>query len=661
MIEADKMSYKHNENIGLLESQGFSKQMIGAQAFLFSVLIVFGFLLNGCIIWLVYQKRSLQTITNMWVVSLCLSQVFACTFSLPFALAAALGEEWIFIGVFCQVYGYCTLVLRTVSIISLSGIALDRYNVISRPFCRRVQKNKARWIITATWCAAAVGCIPPLTGIGSFAYSSNTHMCQMDWTVKGMGLFFAAFYITSVYVQTIISTFWSYILIYKVTTAQADKYKKSVSRSQSNSHMTGRILSGSSQGQLNVIKHNSSSRHGLTFLFTSPNSIFTLKTQSETRNVDHKANQTIVMVLSVFLLTWSPYFAFALYGTTVTHSGTTSSLATQWCEFIATWLSFSTCIWDPLLYGAYTHNFKEHFRDIFRCKQSFKRETTINRTNLKTSTSHFATNHASTHRLGVQPCRTKRDCETNQSTEEAVVANVEVVSAHVEEVYERDDFESHNNINSLLNIKKSYTLSLRRGHGKYQDHTDTLTSAENASFVIDDEDIPTELMLTCSRQRSLQLLNGEHKSFDCLQENERFQTKGSSNANLYTSLPTNSRKERDKRRAKLLSRYDKTKMEMSANDNDFYSLSCTSMNVNTISSTEKCNPPIERQKDLPLSPTVSSIGFGQGHSSETMRFSYESEMKSWNSQTVTTRQAQQKKNDPLKEIFEASDFHESTA
>lgn len=80
-------------------------------------------------------------------------------------------------------------------------------------------------------------------------------------------------------------------------------------------------------------------------------------------SADSRATRTIVLVLAIYICCWSPYFAHALIlgfsGAPYNRQVTTTS---QWWEFAVTWLSMSTCVWDPLLYGACTQNFKDHFR-----------------------------------------------------------------------------------------------------------------------------------------------------------------------------------------------------------------------------------------------------------------------------------------------------------
>ena len=74
----------------------------------FIVLIALGAILNGAVIWLVRKHRSLQTITNLWVCSLCTSQLFISSISLFIALISTANGDWIFGKFFCRAYGYVT-------------------------------------------------------------------------------------------------------------------------------------------------------------------------------------------------------------------------------------------------------------------------------------------------------------------------------------------------------------------------------------------------------------------------------------------------------------------------------------------------------------------------------------------------------------------------
>ncbi|XP_039257460.2 uncharacterized protein LOC120334073 [Styela clava] len=386
-----------------------STAMIVTQGVLYGVILCVGMLFNCCVIWLIRHKRSLHTVTNMWVTSLCISQSLICAISLPVMLLSVMADDWILGNIFCRIFGFYTTCLRTVSILSVAGIALDRYHIVTRPFSARIRKSSARVLIVLTWWSGLFSAVPPLLGIGLYRYSPNSHMCGVSWSLGGSALIFSVFYITSVYVMSLMTTTYSYKLIYQVTRAQAEKRKrpsfagglgsslKSSGRSASRrggSTKSGRgheYTNGSTTDdeamQVNTQtvknKKGSPARRRLTSaihgkLSRSKGSLRNRLSASlgggySHASIDSRAALTIGLVLTVFLLSWIPYFAYGLYSAIAGGEYNKTSTAHPWIEFVTTWLSFSNVVWDPLLYGALNHNFRTHLREWYCCsKANFK-------------------------------------------------------------------------------------------------------------------------------------------------------------------------------------------------------------------------------------------------------------------------------------------------
>ncbi|XP_002130864.2 G-protein coupled receptor 161 [Ciona intestinalis] len=322
------------------------------QCLLYSAVLVLGIILNGAIIWLVHRKRQLQNVTNMWVVSLCTSHVLTCVASVPFILASTVSEDWMLGSVFCQIYGFYSAVFQTVSLLSVAGIALDRYHVVSSPFSKRIKKNKVRILIFFSWWCAVIACAPPLTGIGLYRYSPSRRKCAISWSIGGSALIFTVFYTSLLYLVPCAATICSYRLIYKVTRLQAAKHNRTmVTRNNSRSIMATRGVKRESTNTLNP------PRRTLTSLFTSRPTLSLTSPIKPTS--DGKSTWIITAALLALCCSWAPYFVHALY-LAATGQGTS-----HWLDFMVTWLSTTTCVSDPLVYGILTQNFKSHFRKLF--------------------------------------------------------------------------------------------------------------------------------------------------------------------------------------------------------------------------------------------------------------------------------------------------------
>nr|CAB3250712.1 G-protein coupled receptor 161 [Phallusia mammillata] len=474
------------------ETQGYPITLAATivQCILLSALMVFGLVFNSAIIWLVYKKRTLRTITNMWVVSLCASQLLTSVFSIPFIVMATVVGDWLLGDEFCQVYGFFTFIFRTVSILSVAGIAMDRYHVISRPFSKRMKKGTAKKLIFLSWWSAAVSCVFPLTGLGRYRYSNNGHICGISWMLGGSAAVYSVFYITSVYITTGLAAFSSYALIYKVTKSQAEKHRKTVKRSHSNmaQHATsGALPNGESRRQINTVNGNAVNPQKRNFMsyFSSRYNLFTISSGQTHATMDSRATQTIIFVLTVFVVCWAPYFGHALYLAFGFHGlRRPTTMTSQWIEFTVTWLSMSTCVWDPLLYGACTQNFKAHFINLFMCRK----QTPFDRS--RAYLTHAATSNQSgtrnlSHANGVSQLQ-----NATQPWHKKLKSSLKRKSHQENEEWRLSlhGAESIQTVTSEAGEASSNGVAALRRRSRSDDQRQrSLTSAQNASFVMDDD------------------------------------------------------------------------------------------------------------------------------------------------------------------------------
>lgn len=98
---------------------------------LYSVLICFGAAGNGLVVWAVARKRSMRTARNMFIVNLAVSDLLLCVVTMPLTLMEILTKYWP-LGrqeIICKMLGTLQATSIFVSTISITAIALDRYQV----------------------------------------------------------------------------------------------------------------------------------------------------------------------------------------------------------------------------------------------------------------------------------------------------------------------------------------------------------------------------------------------------------------------------------------------------------------------------------------------------------------------------------------------------
>ncbi|XP_070573438.1 adenosine receptor A2a-like [Ptychodera flava] len=123
-----------------------------------AVLAVFG---NGLVIWVIYQNKRLQTITNYFILSLAVADFLVGSLAIPFAILTSYGlpanfEACLFMLSF--LLGLCAS-----STFSLIGVSVDRYIAIVHPlrYHSYMTTKSAVAMIAASWfIAMIIGTLP---------------------------------------------------------------------------------------------------------------------------------------------------------------------------------------------------------------------------------------------------------------------------------------------------------------------------------------------------------------------------------------------------------------------------------------------------------------------------------------------------------------------
>uniref|UniRef100_A0A087XUD9 D(1B) dopamine receptor n=1 Tax=Poecilia formosa TaxID=48698 RepID=A0A087XUD9_POEFO len=122
------------------------------------LLIIWTLVGNMTVCAAVYRYRHLRAkVTNIFIVSLALSDLLVAVLVMPWKAAAEVAGFWPF-GGFCKTWLACDIMCSTASILNLCVISVDRYWAISSPFCyeRSMNKRVAFVMIGVTWTVSVV-------------------------------------------------------------------------------------------------------------------------------------------------------------------------------------------------------------------------------------------------------------------------------------------------------------------------------------------------------------------------------------------------------------------------------------------------------------------------------------------------------------------------
>lgn len=286
----------------------------------------------------------MQTPRNMFIVNLAISDLLLCTVTMPLTLMEILAKFWplgdhAFV---CKMIGPLQATSIFVSSISITAIALDRYQVIMYPTHVSLQLNGSTIIICIIWLIAA--CLASPLFFCKFLVHHNVTLngtalngvdfCYEDWSIIGAG--------RTVY--TIFSLIIQYIIpILIVSVAYLRIYYKLRCR-----FAAGFISTASSAPQ------NNSSRSG------------TGSDRQEIRGRRlHRTNLLLMSIAVIFFISWLPLHIINLV----------ADMCEGECEVYTTepmrvfyaichMMGMSSACSNPVLYGWLNDNFFKEFRDM---------------------------------------------------------------------------------------------------------------------------------------------------------------------------------------------------------------------------------------------------------------------------------------------------------
>ncbi|KAM5284126.1 cholecystokinin receptor type A [Hipposideros larvatus] len=144
-----------NETLFCLEQPHPSKEWQPAvQILLYSLIFLLSVLGNTLVITVLIRNKRMRTVTNIFLLSLAVSDLMLCLFCMPFNLIPNLLKDFIFGSAVCKTTTYFMGTSVSVSTFNLVAISLERYGAICKPLQSRVWQTKshALKVIAATWC-----------------------------------------------------------------------------------------------------------------------------------------------------------------------------------------------------------------------------------------------------------------------------------------------------------------------------------------------------------------------------------------------------------------------------------------------------------------------------------------------------------------------------
>ena len=138
---------------------------------------------NLLILAAIYIDKTLQTITNAFIINLACADLLLSIIGMPFTLASSIKYEWVFGDTWCKVNGMANSLFCIASILTLAAVSIDRYCAILYPFkyATWITNKVAAGMIVYIWSHALLMACLPLTSWSRYTFISSESICTVQW------------------------------------------------------------------------------------------------------------------------------------------------------------------------------------------------------------------------------------------------------------------------------------------------------------------------------------------------------------------------------------------------------------------------------------------------------------------------------------------------
>nr|ANO39142.1 NPYR-7 [Schmidtea mediterranea] len=294
--------------------------------FLYSVIFVLASIGNYLVVYVVLRNKSMQTITNMFITNLALSDILTTLIAIPFTPIAVYLEEWIFPAFLCKLLPMTMGLSVYVSTLTSTAIALDRYIMIVHPFIPRMKMKVCILLIFLIWVVGTLITLPLAVYQSKlFMNSTNRTDCVEVWQTPKSREIYTSFNFILQFIMPCLITSICYFQVSKVLNMRG-------------ANKIGCRIKSREREELEVKRKR-------------------------------RTNHMLIAMVIIFVMCWTPLNLLWIFGEILQKFDISLSQSGHFFLFFLCFhlIAMSGTMYNPFLYGWMNKNFRLEFQKVLPC------------------------------------------------------------------------------------------------------------------------------------------------------------------------------------------------------------------------------------------------------------------------------------------------------
>jgi neuropeptide F receptor len=151
---------------------------------LYTSIFILGVFGNVLVCYVVINNKAMQTVTNLFITNLALSDILLCVLAVPFTPLYTFLGGWVFGTPMCHIVPYAQGCSVYISTLTLTSIAIDRFFVIIYPFHPRMKLSTCISIIVTIWVFSLLVTLPYGMYVQMARHSEGVMVCEEYWPTE---------------------------------------------------------------------------------------------------------------------------------------------------------------------------------------------------------------------------------------------------------------------------------------------------------------------------------------------------------------------------------------------------------------------------------------------------------------------------------------------